>query len=90
MASIELKPAQRVRIIQTIHTRQGDWRTEVEGEVVSFSSQPTGSWFAHGKHNRLWLPRLRLKRDDGEIVDLILDRDSRAEVLDDKKTGARL
>lgn len=68
-----LVPGQRVRVVQTVNTRDGPWQTEVEGEVVSCRPEPTGSWFAHGKNDRFWLLRLRLRRDDGELVDLTLD-----------------
>jgi hypothetical protein len=68
-----LQGGERVRVVQTIRTRTGDWRTEVTGRVVSACPQPTGSWFAHGKDDLLWLMRLRLEKDDGEIVDLVVN-----------------
>lgn len=67
---------QRVRVTQTIRTRTGPWNSAVEGTVLSISPQPTGSWFAHGKNDRLWLNRLRLLKDDGEVVELILSHDT--------------
>lgn len=67
---------QRVRVTQTIHTRSGPWNSAVEGTVLNVSSQPTGSWFAHGKNDRLWLNRLRLQKDDGEVIELILSDES--------------
>lgn len=71
-----LQPDQRVRVTQTIHTRAGPWRSTVEGTVLAVESQPTGSWHAHGKNDKLWLNRLRLRKDDGEIVELILCNDT--------------
>ncbi len=88
MWTTEPKPLHKVRVLQTIHTREGDWQTSVQGTVISVSSQPTGSWFAHGKNDKLWLRRLRLKRDDGEIVDLVLDGDTRVEVLNGAQNQA--
>ena len=82
MNPTSLKPDQKVRVIQTIRTRDGAWKTEIEGQVVSFKAQPTGSWFAHGKNDKYWLPRLRLKRTDGEIVDLVLDDESQIVPVD--------
>lgn len=79
----ELKPSQTVRIVQTVHTREGQWQTSVEGKIESIASRPTGSWFAHGKNDKLWLKRLRLQKDDGEFVDLVLDDDSVVTILDD-------
>lgn len=82
MSPTSLLPDKKVRVIQKIRTREGVWQTEVEGRIVSFKPQPTGSWFAHGKNDKYWLPRLRLKRTDGEIVDLILDEESQIIPLD--------
>lgn len=53
----------------------------VEGEVIRHRPEPTGSWFAHGKDDRYWLNRLRLKKSDGEITTLALDENSRVEIL---------
>ncbi|MCK6456218.1 MAG: hypothetical protein L6Q92_06780 [Phycisphaerae bacterium] len=64
----DVEPGQRVRIRQTIHVRNGDWSHEVEGVVVSVERRPTGSWFAHGKRDKLWLRRVQLRKDDGELV----------------------
>lgn len=82
MTTTTLQPGKKVRVIQTIRTREGMWRTQIEGEVVTFNPQPTGSWFAHGKNDKYWLPRLRLKRADGEIVDLIIDDESEIKPVD--------
>ena len=38
------------------------------------------SWFAHSKNDRLWLDRLVIKKDDGEITTLNLDEFSRVEI----------
>ena len=53
----------------------------VEGVVVEAKSRPTGSWFAHGEADRLWLDRIVLRKDDGEVSTLNLDEHSRVEVL---------
>ena len=87
MPVASIKPSQRVRVLQTIHTREGDWRHSGEGEVLSVESKPTGSWFAHGKGDKLWLTRLRIRKEDGELVDLVLYRDSVVTVLDDDPGG---
>lgn len=46
---------------------------EVIGVVQSWEQRPTGSWYAHGKEDRLWLQRLKIKKADGELVLLIVD-----------------
>jgi len=73
MSRMQLQPSQRVRVTQNINSRTGQWGTQVEGTVVNCAPAPTGSWFTHGRNDKLWLQRLRLAKDDGEIVDLILD-----------------
>ena len=83
----ELRPSQKVRVLQTVHTREGDWQTDVEGKILSLESKPTGSWFAHGKDDKLWLQRLLLEKEDGERVELVLDRDSVVTILDDPSGG---
>ena len=71
----------RVRVIQQVTLRHATWQEVVEGEVLARTAEPTGSWFAHGKGDKLWLDRLRLRKDDGEITSLVLDRNSRVVVL---------
>ena len=78
-----LRPSQRVRVTQSIRARDVVWSAPVEGRVISCDPQPTGSWFAHGKDDRLWLERLRIEKADGEIVDLILDQASEIVPLPD-------
>lgn len=80
-------PGQRIRVIQEAQARAATWRTTVEGVVVACESQPTGSWHAHGRGGRLWLQRLRLRKDDGELVDLVLDAGSSVTVLADASGG---
>ena len=76
------KPGQRVRVTQEIDRREGAWQGRVEGTVVSVGAEKTGSWFAHSKDARLWLRRIRLQKDDGEITTLTIDPHTRVEVLD--------
>ena len=72
-----------MRITQTIRRREGDWLLVVEGEVVGHELRETGSWYAHSPIKKLLLDRLRLRRDDGEVVNLPLDAASKVEVLSD-------
>ncbi|MFA7237919.1 MAG: hypothetical protein WC058_13730 [Phycisphaeraceae bacterium] len=69
------KTGERVRITQQIPQRDGDcWTSILEGAVVRFEQAKTGSWYAHAKHERLWLDRLTIRKDDGEISVANLDR----------------
>jgi len=76
-----LEPNQHIRVTQEIVTREGVWSTAVEGTVVYCQARPTGSWYAHGKNDKLWLQRVRLRRDDGELIELNLDDRSRVTFL---------
>ncbi len=78
----DLQPGQRVRIIQTIDRREGDWVTAVEGTVRAVEMLPTVSWFAQGKDGRLWLRRIMLEKAGGEISWLNVDQYTRIEPLD--------
>ena len=51
--------------------------------MVRYRQSETGSWYAHAKNDRLWLDRLELQLDDGELVVLNLDHYSRIEDLVD-------
>ncbi len=69
----------RVRVVQQIPRRSGTMTTSTEGVVLRAGQQKTGSWFAHAKDKKLWLDRLELRLDDGEIVVVNLDQFSRVE-----------
>jgi len=72
----------RVRVVQQIPKLQSGGTTSVEGVVLRVGQQKTGSWFAHARDKKLWLDRLELRKDDGELVTVNLDRYSWVEVLD--------
>lgn len=72
----------RVRITKQV-ARQGNALTNsVEGTVVKAEQRKTGSWFAHSKDDRLWLDRLEITKDDGEIYICNVDAHTVIEVLD--------
>ncbi|MBX3382851.1 MAG: hypothetical protein KF864_05015 [Phycisphaeraceae bacterium] len=74
-------PGQRVKVTQQVPRLSGVMVTSVEGTVVKFEQVKTGSWYAHSKDHKLWMDRLVLRKDDGEIVVLNLDQYSAVEVL---------
>jgi hypothetical protein len=76
----KLIPGAKVKITQQLAARDHAWSTVVRGTVVEFSQKQTGSWYAHSKNDKLWLDRLRLRKDDGEISTLNLDDYSLVEV----------
>ena len=66
-------PGTPVRVTQTVQRREGSYKSEVIGVVEAWEDQPTGSWFAHGKDDKLWLSRLTLRKLDGEMSMLVMD-----------------
>ena len=70
-----------MRVSQQIPRQSTTWTTSVEGVVRRFGQQKTGSWFAHSRDEKLWIDRLELEKDDGEIVVCNLDELSRVEII---------
>lgn len=77
-----LSPKSRVRVTQQLPHRDQVWTNSVEGEITRYQQAKTGSWFAHAKDDQLWLDRLEIRLDDGELVILNLDRYTVIEQLD--------
>ncbi len=69
-----LSPGTRVRVTQQMPQTHAVWSTVVEGVVVRWRQSRTGSWFAHAKDDKVWLDRLEMRRDDGELMTLNLDQ----------------
>lgn len=74
LKTIAYEPGTRVRVVQQIPHRGGSWTNVTEGVIQRYRQAKTGSWFAHAKDDQLWLDRLELRLDDGEIVVLNLDQ----------------
>lgn len=74
-------PGARVRVTQQAPRMRGVWTNTIEGVVVGAGRAKTGSWFAHARDGRLWLDRLELRLDDGELVVINLDQYSRIEIV---------
>jgi len=66
-------PGTPVIVRQTVERRGLPYQIEVVGVVEAWSELPTGSWYAHGKADKLWLRRLRLRKSDGEVTLLVVD-----------------
>lgn len=76
----QLVPGAQVTVTQQIAARHYALPTVVKGTVVSFAQKETGSWFAHSQGDRLWLDRLVIKKQDGELTTLNLDEYSHVEI----------
>jgi len=75
-----------VVVWQRVDGRDLSFRTEVVGVVEEWSDLPTGSWYAHGHKDKLWLKRLRLRKVDGEVTLLVLDSHTEIARLEAKKS----
>jgi len=79
--TLAFAPGTRVQVTQQLPAVRRVDTTTVEGTVLRYRQSKTGSWFAHGKDDKVWLDRLELRRDDGELVTLNLDQWSLVEPL---------
>jgi hypothetical protein len=81
----DYKPGQKVRVTQQVLRLErpggGTMVTAIEGVIVRTYQSKTGSWFAHSKDKKLWLDRLELRKESGELVIVNLDQNSSIEVL---------
>jgi hypothetical protein len=77
----DLRPGAKVKVTQQIAARDYTWTSDVVGTVLQFEQKQTGSWYAHSKNDKLWLDRLLIRKDDGELTTLNLDDYSHIEVL---------
>ena len=77
----QLRPGVRVKVTQQIAARDYALTSEVRGTILDYLQKPTGSWYAHSKGDKLWLDRLRLRKDDGELTTLNLDAATHIEIL---------
>ena len=83
-----LRPGARVRVIQQIAARHYAWGTAHEGIVVKYAQKQTGSWYAHSRGDKLWLDRLVLRKDDGEVFTFNLDEYTHLDILADAPAAA--
>ena len=86
----QFQPGQRVVVVQQIPQREIVWTTRLVGTVLSYEQRKTGSWFARTKDDKLWLDRLTLRQDDGEMVVCNLDNYTHVEVVADASASAEV
>jgi hypothetical protein len=79
--TVQIEAGMRIRVTQQLVRGTERSAVSVEGEVLRVGQQKTGSWFAHAKDKKLWLDRVELRLDDGELVTLNLDRFSVVEAV---------
>jgi len=79
--TVQIEAGMRVRVTQQVMRGTSGSAVSVEGEVLRVGQQKTGSWFAHAKDKKLWLDRVELRLDDGELVTVNLDQYSVVEAV---------
>ena len=72
-------PGTRLRITQYVRVGHRRWMISVEGAVEGEGSRPVGGIEMGGKAAYSQQDTLRLRRDDGEIVELALDEQTKVE-----------
>ncbi len=82
------QPGTRVRVTQQMPMNDRVWTNTVEGVITRYRQAKTGSWFAHAKDDQLWLDRLEMRMDDGEINILNLDQYTVIEPIDEAGSAA--
>lgn len=83
----QIEPGMRIRVTHEIPMGQTAIRSVAVGTVMRVGQQKTGSWFAHSADKKLWLDRVELRKDDGEIAILNLDAMTLVEHLDESATA---
>lgn len=76
-----LTPGTRVRITKQVARQGTALSNAVQGCVVAYEQRKTGSWFAHAKDDKLWLDRLEIEKDDGEIYVCNVDSQTVIELM---------
>lgn len=69
----QLAVGTKVKVTQQIAARNYALTSDIRGTIVEYEQKTTGSWYAHSKNDKLWLDRLTLRKDDGELITLNLD-----------------
>jgi len=87
-AKRSLEPGMRVEITQQVPRQNQTYATRTRGVVTHVAQTKTGSWYAHAKDHKLWLDRVTLRKDDGEVVVFNLDPLTHVEILGDEAPGA--
>ena len=75
------EPGTRVQATQRVRVGHRVWTTTVTGQVEREGVRPIGGMEMGGKGLYCRQPTIRLRRDDGEIIDVAVDEWTKFEVL---------
>lgn len=73
MPELSFPPGTPVCVTEVTWRRDRSVEVRTVGVVDAWEEMPTGSWHAHGRKDRLWLRRLKLRKLDGEVTLLVVD-----------------
>ncbi len=74
-------PGTRLRVTQYVRVGHRRWLTQVEGVVEAEGRRPVGGIEMGGKASYCQQETLRLRRDDGEIIEIALDEETSVETV---------
>jgi hypothetical protein len=74
-------PGTRLRVTQFVRVGHRRWLTQVEGFVEREGRRPVGGIEMGGKASYCQQPTLRLRRDDGEIIEVAIDEETKVEII---------
>jgi hypothetical protein len=73
MPEVTFPPGTPVCVTEVTRRRDRSIEVRTVGVVDAWEELPTGSWHVHGRKDRLWLRRLKLRKLDGEVTLLVVD-----------------
>ena len=75
------EPGTRVQATQRVRVGHRVWTTTVTGQVERETVRPVGGMEMGGKGLYCRQPVVRLRRDDGEIIDIACDEWTKFEII---------
>ena len=85
MPEASFPPGTPVCVTEVIRLRDRSVEVRTLGVVDAWEELPTGSWYANGRNDRLWLRRLKLRKLGGEVTLLVVDDGTSIAKLEEAK-----
>lgn len=79
-------PGTLLRVTQFVRVGHRRWQTQVEGRVEAEGRRPVGGIEMGGKASYCQQPTLRLRRGDGEVMEIAVDEQTRIETVSSSET----
>ncbi|WP_165224234.1 hypothetical protein [Aquisphaera insulae] len=74
-------PGTHLRVTQFVRVGHRRWLTRVEGLVEGEGRRPVGGIEMGGKASYCQQPTIRLRRTDGELVEIAVDEETKVEAV---------